>query len=288
MPNKYSILKTRTNRAGFDQLAKLHAAAEDLFFDTLEVDFSQCSWFDANMTAALGAVVTRITDALNDVTIVGASAGIQQILSKNDFLKAYGFPSVLDSHGTVVPYRRFQLSEDRYFTEYVQKFTQAKGIPTMSTMLRRKFLEGIMELFSNAMLHSQSQLGVFSCGQYYPQRKSFDFCIADAGEGFVGAIYKAFGMKVDSLKAMRFCTSKNNTTKQIEPGGLGLKLLKRFIELNQGRIVIVSNQAYYEFTNSGEKYENLEHPFPGTCVNIEIDTADTKNYRLSTEPLKTT
>lgn len=284
---KFSIRETRTNRAGFNQLARLHAATKDLFFDTVELDFSLCTWFDANMAAPLGAVLARITDDVNDVTIGGISPGVRQILSKNEFLKAYGFPPVPDLHGTVVPYRRFQLSEDRYFTEYVQQFTQGKGIPTMSPMLRRKFHESIGELFANAMMHSQSRLGVFSCGQYFPQKECFDFCIADAGEGFVGAIHRAFGMNVDSLKAMRFCLGENNTTKQTEPGGLGLKLLKRFIELNRGRIVIVSNQACYEFSSGGEKFENLEQPFPGTCVNIEIDTADSKNYRLTSEPRNT-
>jgi hypothetical protein len=274
---------TRTNRTGFDQLARLHATTKDLFFDTVELDFSRCTWFDANMAAPLGAVLARITDDVNDVRVTNLAAPIQKVLSKNEFLKQYEFEPVPDQFETVVPYRRFQLSEDRYFTEYVQQHTQGKGLPTMTPALRRKFHESIGELFANAMMHSESRLGVFSCGQYYPKHKCFDFCITDAGTGFVGAIRRAFALEVDSLKAMRFCLEKNNTTKTIEPGGLGLKLLKHFIGLNQGRIVIVSNQACYEFSHGVEKFEHLETPFPGTCINIEIDTADSNNYRLSSE-----
>ena len=280
---KFFIKETRTDRAGFNQLARLHAETKDLFFDTVELDFSRCPWFDANMAAPLGAVLARITDDVNDVRITNLAAGIQKVLSKNEFLKQYEFGPVPDQYGTVVPYRRFQLSEDRYFTEYVQQCTQDKGLPTMSPALRRKFHESIGELFANAMMHSESRLGVFSCGQYYPQRKCFDFCIADAGSGFVGAIRRAFALEVDSLRAMRFCLKKGNTTKTAEPGGLGLKLLKHFISLNQGRIVMVSNQAYYEFSQGVEKFELLSSPFPGTCINIEIDTADANNYRLSSE-----
>lgn len=281
---KHSIRETRTDRAAFNQLARLHSATKDLCFDTVDLDFSLCPWFDANMAAPLGAVLARITAEMNEVRVLSPAAGIQKILSKNEFLKQYQFDPVSDNYGTVVPYRRFQLSEDRYFTEYVQQFTHGKGIPTMAPALRRKFHEGIGELFANAMMHSESRLGVFSCGQYYPQRKCFVFCIADAGSGFVGSIRRAFELEVDSLKAMRFCLGQSNTTKRTEPGGLGLKLLKRFIELNRGRLVIVSNQAYYEFSGCGEKFENLEQPFPGTCVNIEIDTADSRNYRLTSEP----
>lgn len=280
---KFIVRDTRTNLAGFNHLAELHAASKDLAFDTVELDFSKCSWFDANMAAPLGAILARITDAMNDVKIIGPQEAIQHILSKNGFLQAYGFPRISDLHGTTVPYKRFQLSEDRYFTQYVQQFTRRRGIPTMSDGLRRKFHEGIGELFANAMIHSESRLGVIACGQYFPKKKCFDFCITDAGHGFVGAIHKAFGLEVDSLKAMRFCLNKNNTTKKNEPGGLGLKLLKHFIALNGGRIVIVSNQAYYEFSDTEEKFEMLEQSFPGTCVNIEIDTADAKSYKLASE-----
>ncbi len=185
-------------------------------------------------------------------------------------------------NGTVVPYRRFQLNENRSFIEYVQQHTQGKGIPTMTPLLLRKFHESIGELFSNAAIHSQSTtLGVFSCGQYFPSQQHFDFCIADVGGGFVGAIRKAFNLEVESLKAMRFCLTEGNTTKLNEPGGLGLKLLKKFIDKNGGSIVIVSNQAYYEFSGGKETFYTMIHPFPGTTVNIRIDTTDKKCYRLS-------
>jgi hypothetical protein len=82
---------------------------------------------------------------------------------------------------------------------------------------------------------------------------------------------------------MKFCLTEGNTTKQNEPGGLGLKLLQRFIELNHGRIVIVSKGAYYEYTAGKDTFHSLNSPFPGTCINIEINTADATQYRLSNE-----
>ena len=48
-------VSARIIRTGFNQLARLHAATKDLFFDTVELDFSLCSWFDANMAAPLWA-----------------------------------------------------------------------------------------------------------------------------------------------------------------------------------------------------------------------------------------
>lgn len=62
-----------------------------------------------------------------------------------------------------------------------------------------------------------------------------------------------------------------------------LKLLKEFIRLNKGRIVIVSNKALYECSASSETFRTLDHTFPGTCVNLEINTSDTANYSLKSE-----
>ena len=281
---KFGIQETRTDKAGFDQLARLHHETKDMLFGDVELDFSACSWFDANMVAPLGVVLARITDDLNDITVANLCAPLQKILSKNNFLQQYGYESVPDHNGTVVPYRRVNLSDDRYFAAYVQKYTDGKGIPAMTPMLRRKFYESIGELFANAVMHSESRLGVFACGQYFPRLTRFDFCIADAGTGFVGAIQRSFALEVDSLKAMRFCLGEGNTTKKNEPGGLGLKLLKHFIGLNKGRIVIVSNQGYYEFSHQREIFLPLGHSFPGTCINLEINTADPSSYRLSSDP----
>lgn len=280
---KAGISDIKTDLKGFGRLAQLNAEVEDLLFERLDLDCSGCSWFDANMSAPLGVILARVADDLNDVTITGVAPTIQKILSKNAFLSNYGFPAISDTYGTVVPYKRFDRKDDRYFASYVNQYTQGKGIPSMSPLLKRKFHEAIGELFANAITHSESRLGIFACGQYFPNNQCFDFCIADAGSGFVGAIQRAFGMEVDSLKAMKFCLKEGNTTKRNEPGGLGLKLIKDFIELNKGRLVIVSNSAYYEFSHDGEKFEELGSFFPGTCINIEINTADRSTYHLDYE-----
>ena len=280
---KAGISDIKTDLKGFGRLAQLNAEVGDLLFERLDLDCSGCKWFDANMSAPLGVILARVADDLNDVTITGVLPTIQEILSKNSFLTNYGFPAVADTNGTVVPYKRFDRKDDRYFASYVNQYTQGKGIPAMSPLLKRKFHEAIGELFANAITHSESRLGIFACGQYFPKSQCFDFCIADAGSGFVGAIWKAFHVEVDSLKAMKVCLRDGFTTKQNEPGGLGLKLIKDFIRLNKGRLVIVSNSAYYEFSHGGEKFEDLGSFFPGTCINIEINTADRSTYRLDYE-----
>ena len=280
---KKGIPEIKTNSEGFEALVRLNSVVETMFIDALELDFSRCNWFDANMSAPLGVILAGVADKLNDVTVTGLTEGIVKVLSKNLFLRNYGYPAVADTNGTVVPFKRFDVTDGRYFASYVNQYTQGKGIPAMSQLLRKKFNEAIGELFANAVTHSASRLGIFACGQYFPKTQCFDFCMADAGGGFVGAIKRAFDLEIDSVKAMRACLKDGFTTKQNEPGGLGLKLIKSFIELNRGRIVIVSNSAYYEFSHKGEVFQKLGSYFPGTCINIEINTADRSSYCFGSE-----
>jgi len=87
-------------------------------------------------------------------------------------------------------------------------------------------------------------------------------------------------------EAINWAMEGRNTTKTGPiPGGLGLKLLREFIRLNQGRIQVVSARGYWEQTPDYQVKPRLfAHPFPGTVVNIEINTSDPNTYRLSNEP----
>ncbi len=67
------------------------------------------------------------------------------------------------------------------------------------------------------------------------------------------------------------------------PGGLGLKLIRQFVELNGGRLQIISDAGYGSFGANDVEQRTFEAPFPGTVVNIEINTADTSKYYLASE-----
>ena len=45
---KFRIQQTRTDKAGFDQLARLHHETKDLLFGDIELEFATCSSFDSN------------------------------------------------------------------------------------------------------------------------------------------------------------------------------------------------------------------------------------------------
>jgi hypothetical protein len=92
---------------------------------------------------------------------------------------------------------------------------------------------------------------------------------------------------MNSDQAIRWALQEGNTTRKDSiPGGLGLKLLREFIELNRGCIQIVSDRGFWQFDQDGETIERMPNSFPGTVVNLEINTADTSSYCLSSESVR--
>lgn len=89
---------------------------------------------------------------------------------------------------------------------------------------------------------------------------------------------------LDSCTAIQWALTEGNTTKTgNQPGGLGLKLIKDFIQINQGKLQIASQFGYYEFSAGGESYQEMHNDFPGTCIYIEINTNGSSSYCLKSE-----
>ena len=145
---------------------------------------SRAQWFDADMCAPFGAILYRLGDRLNTIQLTDIQGGVRQILSKNGFLSSYGRQTIPDKWGTTIPYQRFEVKDDRYFGSYIEKeLVLRREMPRMSSGLLKKFRESVFEIFSNAVSHSRTELGIFSCGQFFPKRHCLDFSAADLGIG---------------------------------------------------------------------------------------------------------
>jgi hypothetical protein len=282
---KIRLPEIRHNQEGFETLVRLRSKTKGCLFDDIEIDMTWTSWFDADMCAPFGAILYKLSDNMNTVKLVNAPNAITRILSKNGFLSHYGGDKLPDTWGTTIPYRRFEAKDDRYFASYIEEeFIRRSEMPRMSVGLAKKFRESVFEIFSNAVIHSQTKLGIFSCGQYFPKRDRLDFAVADLGIGIRRNVMRNAGLNLRADEAIAWATAERNTTKRGRiPGGLGLKLLKEFITLNRGRIQIVSDSGYWALEQGEAISKELKYSFPGTVVSIEIDTADKRSYKLSSE-----
>lgn len=282
---KLPLPEVRHNQAGFEALVSLYTQTNDCFLDNVELDMSATTWFDADMCAAFGAILYRLGETLNTVNLTNIRSGVEGILSRNGFLSHYGREKIPDRWGTTIPYRRFDVKDDRYFADYIEnELMHRSEMPAMSPGLLKKFRESIFEIFSNAVLHSRTELGIFSCGQFFPARHRLDFSVADLGVGMRQNIIDNTGLDLSSEAAIAWATEGRNTTKRGRvPGGLGLKLLGEFIDLNGGCILIVSDAGYWLREHRKTVTAPLGRPFPGTVVSVEINTADTNSYKLASE-----
>jgi len=282
---KVALPEIRHSLTGFQALVALYDQTKDCIFDEIQIDMSRVSWFDADMCAAFGAILYRLGDKLNTLWLSNIASNVERILSKNAFLSNYGREKIPDTWGTTIPYQRYDAKDDRYFADYIEKeFIRRSEMPRMSAGLVKKFRESVFEIFSNAVIHSRTKLGIFSCGQYFPKRDKLDFSVADLGVGIRKNVEDNLRLDLSAEDAIDWATQGTNTTKRGRiPGGLGLKLLSEFIKLNGGRLQIVSDQGYWRLEEGGARKTSLKGLFPGTVVNIEINTSDVKSYRLKSE-----
>lgn len=284
---RISLGNINSRYEGFNSLINLYQLVSSCPDRDCNIDMSSVSWMDANMCAPLGAVLFSYS-LNNKIILPGMSNKLESLLQRNGFLPNFGFnrAKLPDKAGTTIEYFRFTKDDVPMFREYVAKHFVGKGIPNMSSQLLRKFRESISEIFENAAFHSGTTNGIFACGQYFPRDNRLDFSIADLGIGFSQKIKNSLGITFDDEVAINWATSGHNTTRQREdgrPGGLGLKLLKEFIELNCGIIQIVSYHGYWRFEAGKVTTSRFPAPFPGTVVNIEINAADKQSYCLASE-----
>lgn len=281
----YRLPSVRSTCKGFERLGRLASCTKDLVFDELMLDMSEVKVFDAHMAAPLGAILARVADSFNKVVIVDVPGKVEKKLRRNRFLTRYRYEPLRDSRRTAMPFRRIRLSGQGAFEDYVEQWLGRRGMPNMSRKARKVFKTKVFEIHENAVIHSESDIGVFVCGQFFPNQKRLDFTIADAGIGIRETVRRYFeNDRIGSVRSLRWALAPQHTTKRDRlPGGLGLQLLKDFARLNGGKIQIASRFGYYEYSHGEENFFRMSTDFPGTAVTIEVNTADESTYVLADE-----
>lgn len=293
----------RTNARNLSWVAKLATHVDFNCQNHLIVlDFSELRDFDENLCAALGVIVNRWKSAKHRVFVRLNAPFTLSTIKRNGFLEELALPYswynylpgfapdrnilVEDAESKVypLPYKRIERTDTEAQAKYVTEIFNEHWWPKMTPAVRDALASCILEVFNNAEEHSESEHGVFVCGHVSMLgQKQLRISIADAGIGFRAKIKKALGIIMTSSQAIAWGMKEGNTIRQEIAGGLGLKILKEFIEKNKGRLSVLSDSGYWEFVSGREKMCNLDYSFPGTLVTIVINIEDSKCYRLASE-----
>lgn len=273
---------------GYSFLVDLYQQTKNLEFSTLILDFSYTTWFEANLCAALGAILNHVQDNLNTVELINLQPAQHDIFCRNHFLASFGGEKITDHYETTIKYRRNKLAEEKLIHRFLNDELLGKqDFPRLSTLAHKEIERNIFEIFSNAIIHGDCDY-VHSCGQYYPQKQPprIDFTIVDMGKTIKKNVNDFLGEKLSAKKAIEWAIVHGNTTKPKErniPGGLGFEIILKFLKLNNGKIQIVSSNGYWEFKRGKIRSNKLNNKFPGTIVNLEFNIDDDSFYFLEGE-----
>jgi len=265
----------------YQKLIDFYQEHKDKDFDTIHIELRQ--WFAANMCATLGGILDIFSDKINNIKFDYISPDIERILLKNDFLSYFGHTRLSDNHHTTIRFLKLKITDGKYFNNYVvDELIGRAEFPQMSALVKEKMTEAIYEIFVNAQIHSESK-HIYTCGQFFPKENKIEFTIVDTGIGFKRKVNDRFGSKLSSIQAIAWATKDRHTTKIGVTGGIGLALLKEFIEKNDGKVQIISDDGFYQFGRQGEEMHLFNGSFPGTIVNLQFRTNDFSSYVLKSE-----
>jgi hypothetical protein len=267
----------------YQQLINLFENNKKKFLENISISIS--GFFAANMSASLGAILDSFTQNLNDIEFNIHNTSTESILKKNDFLTYYGKQREVDTNNTTIKFQKLKPTDGKYFKNYVINELiegHSSDLPSMTKGVKKKMIEAIYEIFVNAQIHSESPF-IYTCGQFFPTKNKIEFTIVDVGIGFKEKINSRFNKNLSAIQAIKWAVQDKKTTKIGISGGIGLAILKEFIEKNGGKMQIISNDGFYEFGKHGEIINTFNGVFPGTIVNLQFRTDDNMNYRLKSE-----
>jgi len=289
------VVHVPTVNDGLSDFDWLFQTAQELDADDSELtfDFSRCWFLRQNAVAFLGGLARLIQRR-------GGTAGfawdtlkedVRRNLERNDFTAVFGH-SWVPWTGNTIPYREDSWLDKNGIMGYLKSYWLGRGWVQVSPLLRDAIVGNVWEIYSNAFEHSDSPIGVFSCGQHYPHIGELKLSVVDFGVGIPGNV-RGFLMRrgfpedrilgVTAAKALEWAFRRGTTTKVGGPGrGNGLDLLKNFVQVNHGRLEIFSHEGYTLIDKSQEAHVNRATFFQGTMVNITFQ-CDERYYQLASE-----
>lgn len=265
------------------------------YFEDVRFDFSRCRFLRPNAVAFLGGLARLIESRLGTVIFDWNTlhdSWVRTTIRQNGFASAFG-DATAPWAGSSIPYREDREFRPNKIADYLSDDWLGKGwVHThVSESLKNAIVERMLEPYLNAFEHSESQIGVFSCGQYFPQLSELQLTLVDFGVG-IPANVRGYLKKIrpdlpaEKLRAgdcLRWAFQKMHTTKPgVASRGVGLDLLKSFIRATGGTMQVFSNDGFAEITAERENYDLFYPAFEGTVFHIKL-VCDENYYCLAGE-----
>ena len=249
----------------------------------LTFDFTECRFLRQNAVAFLGGLY-RLSEHLggNPAFLWDTlQKDVKHDLYRHRFVEAFGGKKA-QSTSSAIPYRQDIQKNHDEMINYLKNEWLGHGGVHVSDALRNAICGVVWEIYTNAFEHGESQIGIFSCGQYYQNKKDLKLTVIDFGVGIPKRVRDHVkSPNLPSESALKWAFIKGMTTKA-HLGGLGLKLLQDFVVVNNGRLEVYSHNGYAKIDAQGEQYAPIDSFFQGTLMNISL-RCDERYYVLASE-----
>jgi hypothetical protein len=264
----------------FEMWRSVNGAGNQIVFD-----FSRCAFLGQSGVAFLGGLARLIERRGGEASFDWDTlrGNVRMNLAQNGFLSAFGM-EVEPWEGNSIPYREDgQLHKDA-LVEYLADRWLGRDWVHVSDGLRYAVAGRVCEIYVNAFEHSGSRVGIFSCGQHYPNLRMVRLTAVDFGVGIPGNV-RTFrkDRNIQASSAMKWAFQRGTSTRPGRGGGgVGLDLLKELVRVNGGALSVFSHEGYAVLLSQSEKYEARSSHFEGTMVTITL-RCDQRYYRLMHE-----
>lgn len=287
-----TVISVPTINDGKADLATLHRLwLQAIKAEEVRFEFGACRFLRQNAVAFLGGLIRLLQfyEVPVKIRTKTIDAQVRKNLAKNGFGTAM-WGETIPWTDNAIPFREDLGCDERGFIEYLTTHWLGKGWVDVSPRLRDAIIERVAETYLNAFEHAASPIGVFSCGQYYPRMKQLRLSLVDFGVGIPSNVrlYRDTSDENPDARSGADCLEwafRRGTSTKAKAGrsrGLGLDLLRKFIQLNQGSLDIYSHDGHASVIDNGVSYATLPHFFEGTLVNICIQ-CDDHYYTLASE-----
>lgn len=141
----------------------------------------------------------------------------------------------------------------------------------------------IRETMTNAVDHSGKKR-YYVCAQADPKRRQIRLCILDLGRGILNALQPHYPEIKDDYEAIELAIQEGISSRDFK-AGYGLNHIQRFIEVNKGKMWIVSGRGKVMWEGNPIQSYRQSTPvsFDGTIVKLLIHIDRDTLYLMSDE-----
>jgi len=265
----------------YERLFKIANAIRSSGNDVL-FDFNECQFLAQNTIAFMGGLTAWIIFKKRKVSysLEGISSAVRKHINDNGFLEAFQIGNNTGHvKDTAVPFKIDVKQDEIGFINYLLNNWLLTSRIDIGDDLKQLLVACVSEAYLNVFHHANSPIGVSICGQYFPNKQELDITLIDFGVGIPYNVNNFLPNSLTSPKALLWALKGNTTTTHGMARGLGLKILKNFVQRNSGKLEIYSDTGYVLIDKDGEKSYEISTPFNGIVIQVTL-RCDWNHYNL--------